>query len=394
MSLAHERARQAMDLLLKKIKFSPIVSIQGPRQCGKSYLASKLLPKELSSTDFKTLDARDTRQLADQNPRIFLESTNKKHLIIDEVQKVPHLFDEMKAVVDENRRPGQFIILGSTEFSIEAKIKESLTGRLSRIKVYPLNLSETKKMALNPVKQFPFVANKARVNRKDVLTYLVNGGLPGIFIVKSELEKHNLVRDWVDLTVSRDIFQFKDKNLDSELAEQILQCISSLDEPTALAISNATGKSTSVIQKHIKTLKNLFVIDEIKPFIKSAGRPVYYICDVAILNYYKATLDKKVSTWLLLELKSQLSYKGEQVDKIFYFKSSRSKPVQFISQIGKKLTAVKMISADSFDQRDLLVFESIKTKYPKLEYNFHVLYGGSQQLKIDKILISPWEFVV
>lgn len=394
MSLAHERARQAMGLLLKKIKFSPIVSIQGPRQCGKSYLAGKLLPKELSSTDFKTLDARDTRQLADQNPRIFLESTSKKHLIIDEVQKVPHLFDEMKAVVDENRKPGQFIILGSTEFSIEAKIKESLTGRLSRIKVYPLNLSETKKMELNPIKNFPFVGNKSRVPRKEVLKYLVNGGLPGIFIVKSELEKHNLFRDWIDLTVTRDIFQFKDKNLDSELAEQILQCISTLDETTAISISNATGKSTSVIQKHIKALKNLFVIDEVKPFMRSTGKPIYYICDIGILNYYKATLDKKVTTWLLLELKSQLSYKGEQSDKIFYFKSARSKPVQFINQIGKKLTAIKVISADSFDQRDLLIFESIKKKHPHLEHNFHVLYGGSQQLKTDNILISPWEYVV
>jgi hypothetical protein len=348
----------------------------------------------LSSTDFKTLDTRETRQLADQNPRIFLESTNKKHLIIDEVQKVPHLFDEMKAVVDENRKPGQFIVLGSTEFSIEAKIKESLTGRLSRIKVYPLNLSETKKMELNPIRNFPFVGNKARVHRKEVLKYLVNGGLPGIFVVKSELEKHNLMRDWIDLTVTRDIFQFKDKNLDSELAEQILQCISTLDEATAIFISNATGKSTSVIQKHIKALKNLFVIDEVKPYLKSAGKPVYYICDIGILNYYKATLDKKVTTWLLLELKSQLSYKGEQSDKIFYFKSARSKPIQFIHQIGKKLTAVKVVSADSFDQRDLLIFESIKKKHPHLEHCFHVLYGGSQQLEIDNILISPWEYVV
>ena len=394
MPIAHEHARQALSLLLKKVKFSPIISIQGPRQCGKSYLASKLLPKKLSSTEFKTLDARENRKLADHNPRIFLQSTTEKHLIIDEVQKSPDLFDEMKTLVDEKRRPGQFIILGSTEFSIESKIKESLTGRLSKIKIFPFNLSETRNLELNPIKNYPFIGNKPRVSRSEVLKYLLNGGLPGLFIIKSELEKSHALRDWIDLTVSRDIFQFKNKKLDSQIAEQILHSIATIEEPSAISIANAIGKSTTTTLKHILALKNLFVIDEIKPFSKSSGKPVFYLCDVGILNYYNATLDKKILTWLLLELKSQLSYKGELSDKIFYFKSARSKPLHFIYQNNNKLTAMKILSADSFDQRDLLIFDSLKKKFPKLNYDFHVLYGGNKQIKNEDILISPWEFIV
>ncbi len=118
--------------------------------------------------------------------------------MIDEVQKVPHLFDEIKAKVDEAPRPGQFLILGSTEFSIESKIKESLTGRLSRLKIYPFNLSETQSLPMNPQKQFPFIGPKSRASKQSLLKYLKNGGLPGIFIIKSELENQNAISDWIE----------------------------------------------------------------------------------------------------------------------------------------------------------------------------------------------------
>lgn len=394
MPLAHERERQGLALLLKKIKFSPVISIQGPRQCGKSYFASKLLARKLKSSQFKSLDVRENRQLADSQPRLFLETPDVQNLIIDEVQKVPHLFDEIKALVDEDRQPGRFIILGSTEFSIESKIKESLTGRLTRLRMYPMNLSEVQKLGINPIKKFPFVGTQARAQRSDVLKYLRNGGLPGIFIIKSELERTQSFRDWVDLTVSRDIFQFRDKKLDADLAEQILFKIAHLETPTSIHIANALGKSTAVIQKHLKALKNLFVIDEIKPYIKSSGKSVYYLCDVGVLDYFRAELDRKVTTWILNELKSQLSYKGESSDKIFYFKSARSSMIQFVYFVENTLSAVKVISRDQFDQRDILAFESLKKKHPQAKLQLHLLYGGTQQVKQGEVLVSPWEFLV
>ncbi len=344
--------------------------------------------------EFKTLDETTQRRLAEHNPKLFLTSTDSIHFVIDEVQKVPHLFDELKACVDEERKPGQFIILGSTEFSHESKIKESLTGRLSRIKLYPLNLSEVQKIKINPHKNFPFLCEKSRVPRKEVLRYLKNGGLPGVFIVKSELERKNLLRDWISLTVSRDIFQFTDKKLDSDLAERILQLIAQLEDPTAIQLSHSLGITVYTVQKYLKVLKNLFVIDELKPFIKSSGKPIYYLCDVGLLDYYEASLFKRIQTWLLIEFRSQMSYKGLFDDRINFFKSARSQPIQFVHQSKETITAIKVISAESFDQRDLLIFESLRKKFPKQKYNFHLLYGGLSQFKVNSITVSPWEFIV
>ncbi|MBK7962329.1 MAG: ATP-binding protein [Bdellovibrionales bacterium] len=394
MAMAHERARQCLSLLLKKIGFSPIVSIQGPRQCGKSYLAKNILSKKLKSTEFITLDSSSMRKQAEASPRFFLTAPEVEHLIIDEFQKVPILFDEVKAIVDENRRPGRFIILGSTEFSIEAKIKESLTGRLSRIRIFPMNLSEVKKIELNSIKKFPFLYPTQRVPRTEVFRYLKNGGLPGIFVVKSELERKSLMKDWIDLTVNRDLFQFSDKKLDSDIAEGILFQIAHLEEASAINIARAMGKSITVISRHLKPLQDLFIINEVKPFSKSAGKPIFYLCDVGLLDYLNAPMAKKIETWINLELKSQLSYKGIFDDKICFFRSLRSQPIHFVNQSGKSITAVKVIHAEHVDRRDILVFESLKKKYSTFHINSIILYGGENQFALDDVHVYPWERIV
>ena len=70
-------------------------------------------------------------------PKLFSASTTVNHhenavpLVIDEAQKVPKIFDAVKFVVDPSNRPGQFLLLGSTEFSKKTLIRESHTGRIS-----------------------------------------------------------------------------------------------------------------------------------------------------------------------------------------------------------------------------------------------------------------------
>lgn len=165
----------------------------------------------------------------------------------------------------------------------------------------------------------------------EVFRYLKKGGLPGVLVVKSELERKSLLKDWIDLTVTRDIFQFSDKKLDSDIAEGILFQIAHLQEASAINLSRALAKTTTVIHRHLKALQNLFVINEVKPISKSAGKPIFYLCDVGLLDFLNAPLAKKIETWIYLELKSQLSYKGIFDDKIYFFKSLRSQPVHFVN---------------------------------------------------------------
>lgn len=396
MSLAHARKRHCMELLRQKIKFAPVVSIQGARQVGKSYLASDLLPEVLKDTVYVTLDEQDNRRFAEENPNSFLKQYQTKHLIIDEVQKSPDLFDEIKSIVDKKRVPGQFIILGSTEFSHETNIRESLTGRMTRLRLYPLSFSETQKIDINPQKNFPFVVLKCRSRREDFLNYLNNGGLPGIFSVRNNNERKSLIEDWVKLTVERDLHQITKYKLDSKLALRILEAIAKLNQPTLAQISNELGVNSRKIQNHLNALKVLFVIFEIVPFKKSTGKVMYYLTDPALLNYFNSTFEKKLTTWFYLELKSQISYKDLNEIDICYYKSTTSAVVQAIAEYKNELFVLKLGFQQSYDKRDSLIFETIKKKYSSSykNINFIILNGGENFFNIDGIRICPWEAIV
>ena len=384
-----------MPLLLRKIKFSPIVSIQGPRQCGKSFLAKDILLEKLKNAEYVTLDLKSHRDFADKNPNTFLKQSADYSLIIDEVQKIPHLFDEMKAIVDQKKKPGQFIILGSTEFSHETQIRESLTGRLSRIRLYPLNLSETLKLDLNSQKDFPFIQNKSRATRQDLLKYLKNGGLPGLFSVHDTAIQSHLFSDWLKLTIERDLHQIKKYKLESETAYNIIEKIATLDDPSAAQIGKKLRITTRQVQTYLKVLELLFVVFQVKPFQGSVGKPLYYLTDVGLLNHLNSDFEKKVLTWSYLEILSQLSYKSFAKQNIYYYKSAGSTPLQMIYLNQDILTAVKIIFTEGYDMRDYTILDSFHKKYFKqFKIKTYALYGGSTKLKHNIHDIYPWESLV
>jgi predicted AAA+ superfamily ATPase len=392
MAIAHERQRQITSVFQKKMKFSPIVSIQGPRQCGKSYFARKLAPQKFKNIQYYTFDQKETRSFAQENPRSFLTQNENLIIAIDEVQKVPDIFDEIKSLVDEKRKPGQFIILGSTEFSHETQIRESLTGRLSRVRLYPFNLSETLKTELNPSNSVPFILNKPRVSRAELLRYLKNGGLPGIFNVKSEEEKMSLFSDWISLTVERDIHQIKKFKLDSEVALQVLQSICLLEEPTAANISKALSVNPKKINSYLVAFKTLFVIFEVLPFEGSTGKAVYFLTDVGLTNHFGASFQRKLQTWFYLELYSQISYKGYPLRPLYFYRSAKGSFVDLMYIQEKTLEVVKLIPSEKYDERDFFIFQALKKKYSsRYSLNMSALSGTSQRLKAEVCTVWPWE---
>ena len=126
-----------------RLKFARVVTLQGPRQCGKSTLTREWVTQWVKGSSYRTLDRLSDQEFARDNPESFLAQSEKAPLqIVDEAQKAPPLFDAIKAQVDENPRPGQFLLLGSTEFSRETQIRENLTGRISRQRLFTLTGAE------------------------------------------------------------------------------------------------------------------------------------------------------------------------------------------------------------------------------------------------------------
>jgi len=127
--------------LAEKIKWMatkmPVISITGPRQSGKTTAAKMCFP----DYDYVNLENPDTLEDAKSDPRLFL-TRHTKGLIIDEIQLFPALFSYIQTISDENNKPGEFILTGSQNFLLSAKISQSLAGRVFITHLLPFSFSE------------------------------------------------------------------------------------------------------------------------------------------------------------------------------------------------------------------------------------------------------------
>ena len=137
--------RQLRSHLGEVSKFFPIVSLTGPRQAGKTTLLSRHFPEYT----YLTLESLDVRAEARRDPRSFLERYNDK-VIFDEAQHAPELFNYLQEVVDQERRPGRFILSGSQNFLLHRSITQSLAGRVATTKLFPLDCAELRNAELLP----------------------------------------------------------------------------------------------------------------------------------------------------------------------------------------------------------------------------------------------------
>lgn len=114
---------------------TPVVMIVGARQVGKSTLALKLTSSAYTLDDLTTLAA------AKNDPVGFIQNLPDGSLI-DEVQRVPDLLLSIKASVDQDRRPGRFILTGSANVLTLPRVADSLAGRMSLHQLWPLSQGE------------------------------------------------------------------------------------------------------------------------------------------------------------------------------------------------------------------------------------------------------------
>lgn len=114
-----------------------MISILGPRQSGKTTLAKKLFPNYV----YVNLENPDTRAVAQNDPRGFLSKYRQK-IIIDEIQRVPHLFSYLQEIVDTDKISQQFILTGSQHFLLLDIIPQTLAGRMAVFNLNPLSNDE------------------------------------------------------------------------------------------------------------------------------------------------------------------------------------------------------------------------------------------------------------
>ena len=242
-----------------------VLLLTGPRQCGKTTLVRHLDKK---NTEYRTLDDKISRELADVDPFEFINH-EKGMLIIDEVQKSSDLLPVIKMTVDENTRPGQFLLTGSSNVRKLPGVRESLAGRVAKIRLRTLTEGEIRntgtgflERAFNQDFKYPW----KNYGRDELIEAASRGGYPEV-IGLGERARRRWHLDYVDALLERDLAEIaRIKNHDAmrELVRTLAAWSSRFVDLSAIGGGMSIQRVT--LESYVNMLETLFLIERVPPW--------------------------------------------------------------------------------------------------------------------------------
>ena len=176
--------RHMEKLIIELSKSYSAILLTGPRQAGKTTLLQQLAEKENIQRKYVSLDDFSNREIAKNDPALFLQ-LHKPPILIDEVQYAPELFSYIKIHIDEHHNPGDFWLTGSQIYRLMRGVQESLAGRVALLHLSPLSQRE---ITGNPCIPFSIDFNTLLTERDrikpisapELYSRLWNGSMPGL----------------------------------------------------------------------------------------------------------------------------------------------------------------------------------------------------------------------
>ncbi|MGK5086324.1 AAA family ATPase [Bdellovibrionota bacterium FG-2] len=322
--MAHFRPRQAAAHLKKLASLWPAVGVLGLRQVGKT----TFLEKQVRFHSNASLDHDSTRGDA-ETPAL-----------VDEIQKVPKLFDALKLLVHKNRRPGQFFVTGSVSFSEGSGMRESLTGRMGVLQLFPLNISESLEMGSPGLPTLKIKEIKdgfiPRISLQDFSKAMVRGGMPVPMFLRDRSQSELFWSGWLNTSILRDLARLMKKGFEADFAFSLLEQMGrTLREGELPTTAHFQASSSRKLNRYLLGLESIFMIRKIPCHELGTGKDVWLPTDSGLASYLMKETQEEGATLslarltLLNELFSHHEYSGTRFF-VRYFKSAKGTPVDMV----------------------------------------------------------------
>lgn len=249
------------------------VALIGPRQVGKTTIALKLAANRPAI--YLDLESRPDRDRL-REPEIFLKLHEDKLVILDEIHRVPELFQTLRGLIDQGRRSGKrtgrFLILGSASIDLLRQSGESLAGRIEYIDMTPLQLLEVEK-------------GEAPRNQ-----LWLRGGFPDSFLAVADSDSYQLRRSFIRTYLERDVAQFGPR-IPAETLERLWTMLAHNQGTLLNASRLAAGLSLSAptVTSYIGLLVDLLLVRRLMPIHANVGKrlvksPKTYVRDSGLVH--------------------------------------------------------------------------------------------------------------
>jgi uncharacterized protein len=254
--------------LVEFTAFFPATAILGPRQCGKSTLIKEFLKKNQNSLYLDLQLDSDRQKLT--NPEQFFAFNEDRQICLDEIQRVPEIFSVLRSMIDRDRRPGRFIILGSASRELIQQSSETLAGRIGYLELSSFIYPE--------ISEF-----------KSAIDLWIQGGFPDSFLASLKMSRDwriNFIRTFLERDIPQIGFAIPANTIGrlwKMLAHNHGQILNLSHLGRSMGISHTT------VRNYIDLLNQTFMTRELQPWENNAGKRLIksskvYIRDSGILH--------------------------------------------------------------------------------------------------------------
>lgn len=380
---------------------TPVVLINGPRQCGKT----TLVKQHGQDIPYFTLDDDNLLTAVRADPTGFIKRMDRA--VIDEIQHAPELLRAIKLSIDQDRRPGRFLLTGSANLLAVPEVSDSLAGRMEILTLLPLMQAEIERRD-NYFLHYALEQNwpSERIRSPEGTTLInrvLNGGYPEMLARPTAARRIAWASAYLKALLERDVRDLSSIEKLSDMP-RLLAVLAQLSGQLVnfTQIGGQLGMDSKTAQKYLGVLENMFLIKRIAPWSgnelsRLVKTPKLHFLDAGLqaslvrLTPERALTDRArfgatLESWVCGELAKTLSLTPEPWQLLHYRDKDQVEVDFILESTDRQLIGIEVKAAASVTSADFRGLQKLQSLTGTYFTSGIVLYDGEQVLSMGERL--------
>ncbi len=360
---------------LRMSEFFKAVLVTGARQVGKTTMLKHLA--EGQNRTWVSMDNTMACALARSDPALFFQ-TYRPPIIIDEIQKAPELFEQIKVMCEETEERGLFWLTGSQQYRMMNKVRETLAGRVGILNLYSMTMAETERRKFSNELDFSLPcllerqAQTARNNILDIYTYIWRGGMPDVQEADPE-QMQAYFESYIETYLLRDVAE-EGGITDAVRFRKFLNACAALtaQQVNYKNLADAAEISQPTAKEWLHLLEGLGIVSLLQPYANNALKrltktPKLYFCDTGLCAYLSMWLTRDTlmngavsgpffENFVVMELMKNYAYASSGAN-LSYYRDSNAKEIDLFVEENGVLHPLEIKRSASPDRREIKKYE-------------------------------------